>query len=96
MGKDIKDFGRRIQSKVIRTLGAEKNKFLLRKKRVMEFRRPALSFAAKSEAHLRSRKNLLRSRRTIGDLSCPQWRALCEVLSGSLSLNGSEAFCFSR
>ena len=43
MGKDIKDFGRRIQSKVIRTLGAEKNKFLLRKKRVMEFRvRPYL------------------------------------------------------
>jgi len=37
MGKDIKNFGRRTQSKAIRTLGAEKNKFLLRKKRLMDF-----------------------------------------------------------
>src|SRR6476661_6368945 len=37
MGKDIKDFGGRIQSKVIRTLRAAKNKFLIRKKRLMEF-----------------------------------------------------------
>jgi Glycosyl transferase family 2 len=35
--KDVKDFGRMIQHKLIGTLTAQKKKFLLRKRRVMEF-----------------------------------------------------------
>ena len=96
MGKDIKDFGRRIQSKVLRILGAEKNKFRLRKKRLMEFGlRPYL--LPRKVKHIYGPAKISYSVDELLVISVVRNGELyVKSFLRSLSLHGCEAFCFSR
>ena len=95
MGRSEKNVFWRTRHKLKDKCRALKREFLLRKRRLGEFG-VRLHLLPRRVKHIYGPAEILRTRRTTGDLSRPQRRALHQVIYGSLPRHGGEAFCLSR